>query len=346
MTNSVNTETIAAPGGDKNAADLESVLHVRERTVLYSVLHSQEFWILLAVLVIGGAMGFVAPKFLSIANLSNIFQNFAFIALMAIGMTPVIMTGGIDISVGSMLGVCGISLALMLSGGLGFWPAATVTMLIGMALGSVNGMFITLAKMPPFIVTLGMLSVLRSVTLVISGNQTFYDFGVGGETLLAIGSGHVFGIPAVLVAVVVAAVIMQFALSMTRWGRHVKAIGGNEDAAVQVGIPVRAVKLSVYILMGFITSLTAIFLLGWLGAATNVLGMNMELQVIVGAVIGGANMMGGYGSAPGAIVGALLIEVIRNSLLLAGVDPFWQGTFVGGFIIFAVWLERLRMARK
>ncbi len=340
-----NIQQSSAPEG-KNAADLESVLHARERSVLYTVLHSQEFWIMLAVMVIGGAIGVIAPKFLSVANLSNILQNFAFIALMAIGMTPVIMTGGIDISVGSTLGVCGISLALLLTGGLGFWPAAILTVLIGMGVGAVNGGLITFARMPPFIVTLGMLSVLRSITLVISGNKAFYDFGPGGDTLLAIGGGHVFGVPAVLVAVIVAAVVVQFFLTMTRWGRYVKAIGGNESAALQLGIPVNAVKMSVYIIMGMIAAITSIFLLGWLGAATNVLGMNMELQVIVGAVIGGANMMGGYGSSVGAIVGALLIEVIRNSLLLAGVDPFWQGTFVGGFIIFAVWLERLRMARR
>ncbi len=342
-----NNTTMGSPSlTGSNAADLDAVLDKRERSLTRAFLHSQEFWILLVVILLCIVVGAIAPKFLSVANLSNILQNFAFVALMAIGMTPVIMTGGIDISSGSNLGLCAISLAIMLNGGMPFFPAVVLTMAVGGLAGAINGFLVTYMKMPPFIVTLGMMSVLRSITLVISRNQVFYDFGPGEDMLFAVGGGTVLGIPTVLIAVVIAAIAMQFALTMTRWGRYVKAIGGNQSAAELTGLPVYAIKLSVYILMGVITALTSVFLLGWLGAATNVLGTGQELQVIAGSVIGGANLMGGYGSAPGAVVGSLLIEVIRNSLLLAGVDPFWQGTFVGAFIIFAVWLERLRMSRQ
>jgi ribose transport system permease protein len=328
-----------------NAADLDAVLHVSERSALTGFLRSQEFWIVIAILVIGTVVGIIAPRFLSIVNLLNILQNFSLTALMAIGMTPVIMAGGIDISVGSILGLCGVSLALMLSGGMAFEPAVLLTIVVGAGAGAINGALITFAKMPPFIVTLGTMSVFRSLTLVVSKNQVFYDFGSNSTTLAFFG-GSFGAVPVILIAVCIAAVLMQIALSMTRWGRYVKAIGGNQAAATLTGIPVNAIKLSVYILMGVITGITSVFLLGWLGAATNVLGTGQELQVIAGSVIGGANLVGGYGSAPGAVVGSLLIEVIRNSLLLAGVDPFWQGTFVGGFIIFAVWFERLRTARQ
>ncbi len=346
MTRQNNTTIGSSNLTGSNAADLDAVLDKRERSLAKAFLRSQEFWILLVVILLCIVVGAIAPKFLSVANLSNILQNFAFVALMAIGMTPVIMTGGIDISSGSNLGLCAISLAIMLNGGMPFFPAVVLTMAVGGFAGAINGFLITYMKMPPFIVTLGMMSVLRSFTLVISRNQVFYDFGPGGDMLFAVGGGTVLDIPTVLIAVVVAAIAMQFALTMTRWGRYVKAIGGNQSAAELTGLPVYAIKLSVYILMGVITALTSVFLLGWLGAATNVLGTGQELQVIAGSVIGGANLMGGYGSAPGAVVGSLLIEVIRNSLLLAGVDPFWQGTFVGAFIIFAVWLERLRMSRQ
>jgi len=150
----------------------------------------------------------------------------------------------------------------------------------------------------------------------------------------------------VLWAVVIFAGLMQFALTMTRWGRYVRAVGGNEKAARMTGIPVDLIKVSVYVLVGSITGVTALFLVGWMGAATNALGQGFELQVIAGTVIGGANLLGGFGSAIGAVIGSLLLEVIRNALLLAGVNPFWQGLFVGAFILFAVLLERFRSMRS
>jgi ribose transport system permease protein len=325
--------------------DLDSVFHARQQTMLADLLRSQELRILLAVVVIGGAVSFIAPNYLTTNNFGNIVQNFCFVALMAIGMTPVIMSGGIDISVGSTLGLTGVTLGLMYSKGVPFWGGGAAVIAIGAAVGLVNGFFIAFLNLPPFIVTLGMLSMARSLTLIVTNNQVVYDFGTAQDTLLALGSGTTFGLPNALWAVLVVAAVMQFFLSMTRWGRYVRAIGGNERAARLTGVPVRFVKISVYVLMGAMTGLTAIFLVGWLGAATNALGQGQELQVIAAAVIGGAVLSGGFGSAPGAVIGSLLIEVIRNALLLAGVNPFWQGMFVGAFILFAVLIERTRVSR-
>ncbi len=328
-----------------NAADLEGVFSLRERSWLAGLLRSQEFWIILAVLLISAVVGTIAPKFLSMNNLSNILQNFCFVALMAIGMTPVIMTGGIDISVGSTLGLTGVVLGLFYSAGWPFGLGVLGVVAVGAFVGIVNGMLIAYLKLAPFIVTLGMMSLIRSQTLVVTNNQVVYDFGRAQDLLLAVGSGKTMGLPNVAWAVLVAAAIMQFMLSMTRWGRYVRAIGGNEQAARLTGIPVDLIKVSVYAVMGGMTGITAVFLVGWLGAATNALGQGQELQVIAATVIGGANLLGGFGSAAGAVIGSVLIEVIRNSLLLAGVNPFWQGTFVGAFILFAVLLERFRSAR-
>lgn len=336
----------AQPQQSLNVADIETVLEARERSLLAAIVHSQEFWILIAVVVIGAIVGCIAPNFLTGNNIANIANNFCFTALIAIGMTPVIMTGGIDISVGSTLGLTGVTLGLVLSAGHSFGMGVGSVLIVGALVGLVNGLFIAYLKLPPFIVTLAMMSMARALTLVVTNNQVVYDFGPASHTLLAVGSGKLLGLPNVLWAVVVLAAAMQFALHMTRWGRYVRAIGGNEKAARMTGIPVDAIKVSVYMLVGAITGLTALFLVGWLGAATNALGQGLELQVIAGTVIGGANLLGGFGSAIGAVIGSLLLEVIRNALLLAGVNPFWQGLFVGAFILFAVLLERLRSLRS
>ena len=327
-------------------ADIETVLEARERGLFSSVLHSQEFWILIAVAAIGLIVGSIAPNFLSAVNISNISTNFCFIALIAIGMTPVIMTGGIDISVGSNLGLCGVMVGLTYASGHSFPVGVCVVVLVGALVGLVNGVFVAYVKLPPFIVTLAMMSMARALTLVVTNNQVVYDFGPAQDTLLGLGAGRTFGLPNVLWAVIALAAIMQFALSMTRWGRYVRAVGGNEKAARMTGIPVEHIKISVYMVVGAITGLTALFLVGWMGAATNALGQGQELQVIAATVIGGANLLGGFGSAIGSVIGSLLLEVIRNALLLAGVNPFWQGLFVGAFILFAVLLERFRSLRS
>ncbi|TGQ54520.1 ABC transporter permease [Mesorhizobium sp. M1C.F.Ca.ET.193.01.1.1] len=328
-----------------DASNLDSVFSLSERSKLGEVLRSQEFWIVVAVLIIGAVVGMIAPRFLTGANMANILQNFCFTALMAIGMTPVIMTGGIDISVGSTLGLTGVLLGLFCASGYPFPVVVALVLLVGAAVGAVNGALVSYMKLPPFIVTLGMMSLVRSQTLVVTNNQVVYDFGKAGDTLLALGSGSFLGVPNVLWAVIVSAVVMQWLLSMTKWGRYVRAIGGNENAARLSGIPVDRVKVSTYALLGAMTGMTAIFLVGWMGAATNALGQGQELQVIAATVIGGANLLGGFGTSFGAVIGSVLIEVIRNALLLAGVNPFWQGTFVGLFILFAVLLERFRSTR-
>lgn len=334
------------PGGPAGRfADMGETLDVRQSGALRSLLLSQEFWVALGVVLIGIGVAQVSDKFASGANLFNVLQNFCFIALMAIGMTPVIISGGIDISVGSVLGLAGICAGLVMSADYPFWMGLGTAVGVGLLAGFVNGASIAYLKLPPFIMTLAMLSAARSAALVISDNQVIYTFGRAEEALLALGGGQTFGLPNVFLAVVVCAAGLQFALSMTRWGRYVKAIGGNAEAARATGIRVRPILTSVYMFNGAMAGLTAFFLVGWLGAVTNSLGQGDELRVIAGTVIGGANLLGGYGTAAGAVIGSLLIEVTRNALLLAGISPFWQGIFVGAFIFFAMLLERVRSFR-
>jgi ribose transport system permease protein len=310
------------------------------------VLLAQETWIALAILVLGIVVSLISSKFATPGNLLNVFQNACFIGLMALGMTPVIISGGIDISVGSILGMCAVSLGVVLNADMPLVVGILVTLLVGIGCGAFNGAIIAYINLPPFIVTLATLSIGRSLALVITNNQVFYEFGQATESIIALGGGYSLGLPNVVYALIVGVVILHFLLTNTRWGRYLFAIGGNEGAARLAGIPVDLIKVSAYAFSGFMVAITAIFLVGWLGAVTNAIGTGYELQVIASTVIGGASLTGGFGTALGAAIGALLVEVIRNALLIAGVNPFWQGTFVGSFILAAVLLERIRSLRR
>ncbi|TIM26911.1 MAG: ABC transporter permease [Mesorhizobium sp.] len=316
------------------------------RTLLNRVLLAQETWIALAILVLGLVVSMIAPKFATPGNLLNIFQNACFIGIMAIGMTPVIISGGIDISVGSILGMCGVTLGIVLNADMPLVVGIAATLAMGVLCGAVNGTIIAYVKLPPFIVTLATLSIGRSLALVLTNNQVFYEFGRASDAIVALGGGYTFGLPNVVYALVIGVIVLHFLLTMSRWGRYLFAIGGNEPAARLSGIPVDLIKISAYAFSGFMVAVTAIFLVGWLGAVTNSIGTGYELQVIASTVIGGASLTGGFGSALGAGIGAILVETIRNALLLAGVNPFWQGTFVGCFILAAVLLERIRSVRR
>jgi ribose transport system permease protein len=215
---------------------------------------------------------------------------------------------------------------------------------VGTALlvGAFNGVLIAYLGFPSFVVTLGMLSIARSLAMVLSNNTVVYEFGPDHDKLLALGGGSMFGIANPVIYMIVLALLTGFVLRWTRFGRYVYAIGGNEHAATLTGVPVRAIKVMVYMISALSAGIAGIVETGWLGAVTTNLGNGMELQVIAAAVIGGANLAGGIGTAFGALVGAALIEIIRNSLGLLGINAFWQGTFIGGFIIIAVAFDRLR----
>jgi len=306
----------------------------------------QAFWVTIAVFLIPAAMTLLEPSFRTAfwkeENFFNVTRNFAFIAIIALGQVAVMITGGIDLSVGSVLAVCGIVLGLLMTNDYSFWFSAGAAIVTGVGCGLFNGYLISYLRLSPFVVTLGMLSIGRSLALAISNNKFFYQFGHDQTLLIELGGGKTLGIANPVIVLVVLTLIMAFVLHNSRWGRHLYAIGGNEDAARLAGVPVDRLKLSVYVLSGFMTAISAILSVGWLGSVTNGIGIGYELRVIASTVIGGANLMGGEGGAYAAFIGAALIEVIRNSLLLAGVDPYWQGTFVGSFIILAVLLERLR----
>ncbi|WP_119300658.1 ABC transporter permease [Dongia deserti] len=367
MTDTAERPVRTNPGSDQAHVAFESVLDVQEKSAYQRFIANQSFWVTVALVAICLAMSWIEPRFATEDNFYNITRNFAFIGIMALGMTPVIITGGIDLSVGSVMGLTAIvSGSILLTETpawlAGWWPEAAwahswwMAVLAGLAAGAIvgfiNGMLIAYVGLPPFVVTLGMLAAARAVGVILSGNRMLYDFVPAADGFKIIGGGWNLGLDLPFrlsnpfIILILLTLALALALRMATWGRHIYAVGGNEQAANLTGVPVKRVKVQAYVLCSLSAALAAILSVGWSGSANNSLGATYELLAIASVVIGGANLMGGEGTAFGAFVGAALIFVIRNSLLMAGVDSNWQGIFVGAFIVLAVLLERIRGRRR
>ncbi|HLF21875.1 MAG TPA: ABC transporter permease [Aestuariivirga sp.] len=332
-------------------AVISDMAQVKEQTFLQRVFTSQPFWITIALICLVIYMAALESSFGTVDNAANITRNFAPFGIMALGMTVVIITGGIDLSVGSIMGLVAIVAGLFLTWHYPWYIAFAMGLVAGLACGAVNGFFVAYVGIPSFVVTLGMLSIARSLAVVFSANQMLYQFGPDAPIVKAIGqakwprqtpgdsipdwipqfSSHFW-------TMIALALIVGYAFNFKPWGRHLFAIGGNEQAARLTGVPVDWIKFMAYVFSAFTASLASLLLLGYNGSAINAMGQGYELRVIAATVIGGASLMGGAGTAFGAVIGSAFLEVIRNALLMAGIDSNWQGAFVGAFIILAVLL--------
>jgi ribose transport system permease protein len=323
-------------------AMLDQIAQQKEHTWLRAIIANQPFWVTIALIVMCFAMSQVSDVFFTKDNFFNVTRNFSFIGILALGMTTVIITRGIDLSVGSVLGLAGMVTGMVMHAGHSWWAGLGAGLLTALACGLVNGLLVAYLDLSSFIVTLGMYAVARSLAQVLSENHMIYEFGPDEKLFTTIGGGTILGIANVFIVLVLLTALFMVALRYTTWGRWVYATGGNEQAATLTGVRVKRVKLSVYLLSGLMSGIAAVLLVSYQGAAINAMGTGYELRAIASSVIGGTDLMGGAGGAYGAFIGAALIEVIRNSLLLAGVDANWEGTFVGLFIVFAVALSKFR----
>jgi ribose transport system permease protein len=332
-------------------AAISDVVETKEQTFGARIMSSQPFWVTIALIVLVVVMTTNEPTFGTTENAANVTRNFAPIGIMAMGMTVVIITGGIDLSVGSVMGLVAIVAGLFLTWHYSWYVAFTMGMVAGLACGAVNGFFVAYVGMPSFVVTLGMLSMARSLAVVFSANQMLYQFGPDAPIVRAIGQAKwpshapagwaphwIPELSSHFWVMVGLALIVGYVFNSKAWGRHLFAIGGNEQAARLTGVPVDWIKFQVYVFSAFTASLASLLLLGYNGSAINAMGQGYELRVIAATVIGGASLMGGSGTAFGALIGSAFLEVIRNALLMAGIDSNWQGAFVGAFIILAVLL--------
>lgn len=335
------TDTTPEQPKDHAAID-DSITSRQEISGIGAILRTQPFWVFIAILMLGLVMTFVSDAFMTERNMFNISRNMAFFGIMALGMSAVICTAGIDLSVGSLLGLAGINLALVLQAGWGVEIGFLACIGTAIAVGLINGILIAYLRLAPFVVTLGMLAMARSIAMVVSNNKMVYEFGPDQEIFESIGGGSMLGVPNVVWVLTVMTLFFLWVWRYTQWGRWVIAIGGNAHAAKLSGIPVEKVIVSVYVVCSLCTGIAAFMFIGYTGSATNAMGATYELNVISATVIGGANLMGGVVYALGAPIGAALVELIRNSLLLAGIPALWQQFFVGLFLILAVLLEQIR----
>ena len=322
---------------------LEKTIDQKQQSWISGIVNGQTFWVFLAVVVACLFLSFATDSFATPKNLYNITRNVTFVAIIALGMTMVIITGGIDLSVGSVLCLCSMVLGVVMHAGYNIEIGISAAIVTALGVGLFHGLLIAYIGLPPFVVTLATLSVARSLAMVASGNTVVFQFGPDHDKLLALGGGAWFlGIANPVIYMVVLALITGFALRWTRFGRYLYAIGGNEHAATLTGIPVKQIKVAVYMISSLTAGIAGIVQTGWLGAITTNIGTGLELQVIAAAVIGGAALVGGVGTAVGALIGAALIEIIRNSLGLLGINAFWQGAFIGSAILLAVLFDRVR----
>jgi ribose transport system permease protein len=313
---------------------------------------SQTAYVAVAFVLITLLVAVFARNFLSYGNLLNTSKNFSYIAIVAMGSTLVIITGGIDLSVGSVMALVAVLTAMLMKAfaatALAGIPYAVMIASVLVALaasafaGLINGLLIAKVRLSPFVTTLGMLSICRGVTYVITQGRGQAPAGPNVDTFYALTDGKVFGLPIPLVYLLLIGIVMGIALRHSRWGRYVFVLGGNERAAQLTGVAVARVKISVYVLSALSAGFAGILITGWLGSAPANLATGYELKIIAASVIGGADLAGGVGGPLGAIIGSALIEVIRNGLALFGADTYWEQVFVGTIIILAVLVDRLR----
>lgn len=299
----------------------------------------KSYGIVVAFILVCAVLAVLSPVFLRWANILNVIRQSSIYGIMAVGMTFVILTGGIDLSVGSILAISGAMAAGALKADAGVAAAIAVGLGVGIACGLANGLLITMGKITPFVVTLGMMSIARGLTLIYSNGHPISGFS---ETFRFLGGGSLFGIPFPIVVFILSVVVAWLILTQTRLGRYTYAIGGNEETVKLSGINANFYKTMVYVISGITSGMSALILTSRLNSAGPTAGMSYELDVIAAVVIGGTSLSGGRGSVWGTLVGALLIAVINNGMNLLGISPYFQQLVKGVIIISAVMLDRLR----
>ncbi|HBS83629.1 ABC transporter permease [Vreelandella alkaliphila] len=325
--------------------------------IVHMLLEGRAFFALIAIIIV---FSILSPVYFSTGNFLTMSSHVAVFGLLGIGMLFVILTGGIDLSVGSTMALCGVFAGLLLEGihieslDLAFYPSVWVvvvlTCLLGAFVGTLNGVLVAYFQVPAFVATLGMLYVARGAALLLTDGLTFNQLSgdptLGNTGFEWLGFNKLFGIPmGVLILFVVAAVCMV-ALSRTPFGRWIYSTGGNARAAELSGVPVKRVKLAVYIISGMCAAMAGIVLASQLTSAGPTAGTTYELTAIAAVVIGGASLMGGRGTVRNTLLGAFVIGFLADGLVIIGVSAYWQMVFTGSVIVFAVMLNNIQYSAK
>ncbi len=347
----VNVQAPSSPG----AGTPGSAVLPRQRVSLTSVILRLRAYIALIVLI--AIFSVLSPTFLTPGTLTILASHVALNAILALGMTFVILTGGIDLSVGSIVGLAAMVAGGLISQGLvlevfgvtiyfNIWIVILLTLLVGVIVGAVNGWVITQFNVAPFIATLGMLYVARGAALLRSNGATFPNLvgspDLGNTGYPVLGSGTLVGLPIPIWLMIAFGAAAMFVAYKTPLGRQVFAIGGNERAAELAGVQVKRVKLLVYMISGFCAAMVGLIVSSQLVAAHPATGETFELNAIAAVVLGGTSLSGGRGSLGGTIIGAFVIGVLSDGLVLLGVSEFWQTVIKGLVIVLAVVVDQLQ----
>ena len=297
-----------------------------------------ESLLVLAVLI--AVMSVAAwPFFLTVSNALNILLASSTLGLLAIGMTFVISSAGIDLSVGSIMAFAGVVGCLIVNDLGAPWPVCIVGCIVaGVFAGAINGALVTFAAIPPFIVTLGMLGVARGVALVLTNGVPVYGLPA---PIVFLGQGRPWGVPAPVFILIATAIVAHVVLAHTRFGIYAQVIGDNEGAARAMGIKVERMKVLLYTLSGLLSGLAGLLFAARINSGEPTAGLNYELTAITATILGGTNLFGGRGSVAGTLIGALIMGVLQNGLNLLAVRPFYQQIAIGAVLILAVWLDRI-----
>ncbi|PTX59960.1 ribose ABC transporter membrane protein [Melghirimyces profundicolus] len=298
---------------------------------------AQKLGPLLGLGIIVVVLSIISRDFLSFTNIFNVLRQISINALLAFGMTFVILTGGIDLSVGSILALSGAFSAGMLAGGMDPFLAVLTGVAAGTLMGAANGVLVTKGKVAPFIATLATMTVYRGLTLVYTEGR---PIAFNNDVFAMLGKGYFLEIPIPVLWMLGSFLILYFVLKNMTFGRHVYAIGGNEEAAMLSGIRTHRVKIGVYAISGFFSSLAGIILTSRLSSAQPTAGTTYELDAIAAVVLGGTSLAGGRGWITGTLIGAMIIGVLDNGLNLMNVSSFYQQVVKGGVILLAVLLDR------
>ena len=310
------------------------------RRIGRDVFRSQQFWLLVALVCMCGFFGLREPRFFEVTNFRTVALQSSVRAIMAVGMTMVIISGGIDLSVGSVLAAAGVTATLLMTHGMPLALAMALTLGLGALVGAFNGFCVAFVRIPPFIVTLAMLSIARGYAMLVTGSASIIGYP---DAFNAIGSGFVAGAVPVPVAIMAGVFAGGYVLLRhTRFGRHVYAVGGNAEAARLAGVPVRRTLVGVYCLIGVLAALAGLINAGRLGSGEPTTQEGIELHVIAAVVLGGTSLMGGEGSLLGTLIGAFVIGFLRNGLVLLRVSSYWQLVIIGCVILAAVALNQVR----
>ncbi|AGK47071.1 branched-chain amino acid transport system / permease component family protein [Burkholderia thailandensis MSMB121] len=333
------TATPSSSSPASAAAGAPLPVGARARHAFAALRRTTTFYPLVGLVAVCVAMMFASDSFLSAANLENVLRQVSINAIIGVGMTCVILTGGIDLSVGSVMALSGTLTAGLLVAGANGAAALAAGVGVGVALGAANGLFVAFAGMPPIIVTLATMGIARGLALIYTGG---YPIDGLPDWIRFFGSGKVLGVQMPVLTMLAVYALAWLMLERMPFGRYVYAIGGNEHATRLSGVRVSRVKLAVYTFAGLTSALAAIVLTGRLMSGQPNAGVGFELDAIAAVVMGGTSIAGGRGSIVGTLVGALLLGVLNNGLNMIGVNPYVQNVIKGAIILLAIYIGRER----